>query len=170
MSEEEIAFAEIIGDLVEQWGFRRHLGRIWSLLFLSSDPVSASEIQDKLGMSAGGVSTALAELQVWGVIKRIRLAGDRNFYFTAEKQIWRSISTVLHTRELRILEEASGGLDRLEQTLKKSSVKNSEFQAARVKHVNQAVDIARLIMEQLAISNSMSFARLGKLFLKLKGL
>lgn len=76
MSEEEIAFSEIIGDLVEQWGFNRHLGRIWSLLFLRQKPLSPSDIQQGLSLSAGSVSSGLSELQIWGVVKRIRLVGD----------------------------------------------------------------------------------------------
>ncbi|MCB0404924.1 MAG: hypothetical protein KDD51_09070 [Bdellovibrionales bacterium] len=171
LTEEELAFSEIIGDLIEQWGFKRHLGRIWSLLYLSSAPLNPTEIQERLALSAGSVSSALGELQIWGVVKRIRIAGDRNFYFEADVHIWRSISTVLHTRELRILEEAEASLGVLQKSLGASgNEENAKFQSGRVKHVKDAVETAHALFSQLFISHSPSLPRVGKLFKRLKTL
>lgn len=171
LTEEEFAFSEIIGDLIEQWGFKRHLGRIWSLLYLSAVPLNPSDIQEQLELSAGSVSSALSELQMWGVVKRIRIAGDRNFYFEADEHIWRSISTVLHTRELRILEEAQGSLGALQKSLSESGKgTNSKFQAGRVKHVKDAVETAHSLFNQLFLSQTPSLPRMGKLFRRLKTL
>ena len=171
MSQQEVAFSEIIGDLVEQWGFRRHLGLIWSLIYLRKEPLSPSQIQEELAMSAGSVSSALSELQNWGVVRRIRIAGDRNFYYSADQQIWRSVSAVLHTRELRILEEAGGSLDRLAGSYPKSSKESeADFQVKRIKHIFEAVDTAKCIIEQLAVGSATGLPKMGRLFSKLKGL
>lgn len=170
MSEEEIAFSEIIGDLVEQWGFKRHLGRIWSLIFLRPDPVSPTEIQEELSLSAGTVSSALAELQTWGVVKRIRIAADRNFYYEADLQIWRSVSNVLRTRELRILEEASAGLAGLGTSLEKRSGENTAFQIKRLKHVRDSVDTALMLFSHLVSASPLSLGKMSKLFHRLKSL
>lgn len=143
MNAEEIAFAEIIGDLVEQWGFKRHLGRIWSLLYMRKGALSPKQIQTELSLSAGAVNALLAELQMWGVVKRIRIAGDRNFYYEAETHIWKSVSNVLRTREFRILEEAISGLKALNASLEKDSKRDlAVFQLKRVQHVLAAIDTA----------------------------
>jgi len=170
MTDEEIAFAEIIGDLVEQWGFKRHLGRIWSLVYLREQPVSPTDIQEQLALSAGTVSTALSELQTWGVVKRIRVAGDRNFYYEADTHIWRSISTVLRTRELRILEEAEGGLSALAETLGRGSRGDAVFQMKRIKHIHSAVETALSLFGGLIEATPLSLPRLTKIFQRLKTL
>lgn len=169
-TEEEIAFSEIIGDLVEQWGFKRHLGRIWSLIFLRPKPVSPTDIQEELSLSAGTVSAALAELQTWGVVKRIRIAGDRNFYYEADLQIWRSVSNVLRARELRILEEASAGLSGLSASYEKRSGEATAFQVKRLKHVCEAVETARLLFSHLVSASPLGLAKVNKLFQRLKSL
>lgn len=171
MSEEEIAFSEIIGDLVEQWGFNRHLGRIWSLLYLRPQPINPTDIQDILSLSAGSVSSGLAELQTWGVVKRIRIAADRNFYYEPETHIWRSVANVLRTREIRILEEAQGGLGALCTTLQKKTKDDlADFQAKRVKHVRDAVETAQSLFNHLITPSSSGLMKMKSLFNRLRSL
>lgn len=165
MSEEEIAFSEIIGDLVEQWGFNRHLGRIWSLLFLRQKPLSPSDIQQGLSLSAGSVSSGLSELQIWGVVKRIRLVGDRNFYYEPETRIWKSVSNVLRTREIRILDEAQGGLAALVERIKdRGKTEGAEFQIKRIKQIKEAMETAHSLFTAMVNGSPLSLPKMGRLF------
>src|SRR5258708_31435088 len=91
---------ETIGALMEFWGFKAMLGRIWAVLYLSSDPRSAAEIGDKLSLSAGSVSTALAELLKWGVVKKAWRPGERREFYEAETSVWKMVSRVFREREL----------------------------------------------------------------------
>ena len=169
MSEEEVAFSEIIGDLVEQWGFNRNLGRIWSLLFLRNEPVNATDIQESLSLSAGSVNSSLAELQTWGCVKRIRVAADRNFYFSADEQIWRSIGNVFRTRELRILDEARAGIDGLVQTIpKKTKGELGEFQVKRLKVVREEIHTALELLQYILLGGSLSLGKMNKLLGRLR--
>lgn len=172
LSEEEVAFSEIIGDLVEQWGFKRHLGRIWSLLYLRSSPISPSDIQDALALSAGSVSAMLTELQMWGVVKRIRMAGDRNFYYEPEVHIWKSVSNVLRARELRILEEAQAGLDALagKLTSKGDKKDGAEFQVKRIRHVRDAIDTASSLFNIVIGGNPLALTKTKRILDRLKAL
>jgi DNA-binding transcriptional regulator GbsR (MarR family) len=70
LREAELLSADAIGEVIEHWGFRKPLGRVWAVLYLQADPLSASDIAERLSMSAGSVSTTVAELQRWGVEKR----------------------------------------------------------------------------------------------------
>lgn len=170
MSEEEVAFGEIIGDLVEQWGFNRQLGRVWCLLFLKSRPQSPSDIQESLSLSAGSVSSAINELQMWGVVKRIRVAGDRNFYYEPEVRIWKSISNVLRAREIRILDEAQAGLSALVESLQQKKDPEKDFQIKRVRQVRDAIETAAQLFNALVQGGAFSLPKLNRLFDKFKSL
>ncbi|MCC6897616.1 MAG: hypothetical protein IT377_01510, partial [Polyangiaceae bacterium] len=76
--------ADAIGDVIEHWGFRKALGRVWTVLYLEDVPLSAAEIAERLSMSAGAVSTTLGELQRWGVAKRVWKPGQRKEFYEAE--------------------------------------------------------------------------------------
>ncbi len=95
----------MVGRLMQFWGFKRPMGRIWTILYLSPDPLSAARLSQTLHMSAGGVSMALAELEKWECIHRTWIPGDRRDYFRAETDIWKMVRGVLRQRELRLVVE-----------------------------------------------------------------
>jgi DNA-binding transcriptional regulator GbsR (MarR family) len=112
LQEAELAAAEAIGTLIEFWGFKRQMGRIWTLLYLSDEPLAAAEICDRLQLSAGAASMTLAELEHWGVVQRTRKAGDRRDFFSAETDIWKMVSRVWRERELRQIERAMDAFEK----------------------------------------------------------
>src|SRR4030095_11489272 len=73
----EQLLSDAVGRLMEFWGFKRHMGRIWSVLYLSDETLGANELRDKMQLAAGSVSMALNELLRWGVIKRVWIHGQR---------------------------------------------------------------------------------------------
>ena len=171
LSAEQKRFSEIIGDLVEQWGFNRNLGRIWSLLYLCEAPQNPSQIQAALKLSAGAVSSALSELQTWGVIKRLRVAADRKYYYEADAQIWKSIANVLKARELRILNETIANLKELESKLGKSKDDGgTKYQVQRIEHVREAVDTAFVLASQLINTKPERLSTVSKLVARLRSL
>src|SRR6516164_2223067 len=92
--------ADAVGALMEFWGFKRVMGRLWALLYLRGEPLAVTEMCEQLEISNGAASMALAELEHWAVVRRSRKAGDRREYFEAETDIWKMISRVLREREL----------------------------------------------------------------------
>ena len=54
------------GRIAEFWGFTRTMGRAFGLLYLSREPLAQSEIQKRLGISAGSASMTLSALGRWG--------------------------------------------------------------------------------------------------------
>jgi DNA-binding transcriptional regulator GbsR (MarR family) len=105
-SEAELLVAEAVGRLIEFWGFRAVLGRIWAILYLSEQPLSASQLCDRLTISTGAASMSLAELERWGVVVRHRPMGERKDFFEAETDIWKMVSRVYRERELVQIERA----------------------------------------------------------------
>ena len=95
----EVLVSDSIGRLIEFWGFKRNMGRLWSILYLSDKPLSAPEIQERLQLSSGAVSMTLNELTRWGVVKKVWIQGERRDHYTAEGNFWKMISRVFNERE-----------------------------------------------------------------------
>jgi DNA-binding transcriptional regulator GbsR (MarR family) len=102
----DLAVADAVGALMELWGFRRQLGRLWAVLFLSERPLAAPELCDRLEISTGLLSMSLAELRRWGVVKGIAVPGDRKEHYQAETNVWRLVTRVLREREQRAVQDA----------------------------------------------------------------
>ena len=106
LSRVELKVADAVGSLMELWGFRRQLGRIWAVLFLSERPLAAPELCDRLEISTGLLSMSLAELRHWGVVRSVTIPGDRKEHFEAETDIWMLVRRVLSERERNVVHGA----------------------------------------------------------------
>ena len=95
--------AETMGELMAFWGFKASMGRIWTLLYLSSAPLPADLIAIRTRLSAGAVSMALAELQQWGIAERAMLPAERKRHYRAETDVWRIVRRIIRERELRLV-------------------------------------------------------------------
>lgn len=97
------------GTLVEYWGFKSILGRVWTLLALRARPLSQTEVADELGVSKSLVSSAITELAGYGVV---RTAGEgRNAPVEAVMDVWPVITDILRQREWMLLESTRLSLD-----------------------------------------------------------
>ena len=117
----EALVSDVVGRLIEFWGFKRNMGRVWAVLYLSPDPMSAEDLRNALTLSSGAVSMTLSELSRWGVVRKVWVQGERRDFYTAEIQLWRMISRVFNEREkaeiasaIEAFGEALRDLDRIE--------------------------------------------------------
>ncbi len=123
--------ADTIGELMEFWGFKRNMGRMWTLLYLEPKPLSAAELSSRLSLSSGAVSMLLSELSKWGAVKKAWVPGERRDYYEPELSIWKLVSRVLRERELRKISEAIEVFERASKTLRANrEVAGSEEHAA----------------------------------------
>ncbi|MFZ5471873.1 MAG: GbsR/MarR family transcriptional regulator [Myxococcota bacterium] len=90
---------EAVGNVIEFWGFKRNMGRVWALLYLRGEPFTAPEIEKELSLSKGGVSMLLRDLERWGVVHRVRAVGDAAWRYRAETDLVRMVSRVVEERE-----------------------------------------------------------------------
>jgi len=77
------------------------MGRTFGLLYLAESPLPQSEVQRRLGISAGSASMTLTALQRWGVVHRVWVKGSRKEHYESETDFWKMISGVLNERERR---------------------------------------------------------------------
>ncbi|MEZ4248841.1 MAG: hypothetical protein R3B99_11435 [Polyangiales bacterium] len=144
----EILMSDAVGRLIEFWGFKRNMGRIWTVLFLSDAPLTAKDLQERLQLSSGAVSMTVGELGRWGVVKKVWVQGDRRDFFVAEGNFWKMISRVLAERErVEILEAIDAMEEALEYARRKSSVGDERDQrraARQIERIEQLLELARL--------------------------
>lgn len=101
-----LQIADAVGGLMEAWGFKRNMGRMWTILYLEDRPLSAPEIGERLALSSGAVSMLMAELSQWGATRKTWVVGERREHYEAETSIWKMVSRVFRERELRWIQTA----------------------------------------------------------------
>ncbi len=145
----EVEVSDVVGRLIEFWGFKRNMGRVWTVLYLSPDPLSAEDLRQSLQLSSGAVSMTLSELGRWGVVRRVWIQGERKDFYAAEVQLWRMISRVFNERERS---EIVAAVDAFEDALRQleKARKTAGDPAARAKaelqyeRISQLLELARL--------------------------
>ena len=105
--EAELRAADAMGRLMEFWGFRRHMGRLWTILYLSPEPMTTAELSETLQLSSSAVSLSLGELVRWGAVRKTWLPGERKDFYQAESSVWKLLRRVYERRELNLIREAS---------------------------------------------------------------
>jgi len=151
----ELAASDAVGALMELWGFRRQLGRVWAVLFLSDRPLAAPELCERLQISTGLLSMSLAELRRWGVVRSVDVPGDRKEHFEAETHVWRMVARVLREREKRAVEAALAAFERALAEVKAalSDVDPGVKTAARFKarRLEQLAELSRAALSVLRV-------------------
>jgi DNA-binding transcriptional regulator GbsR (MarR family) len=89
------------GEMGSRWGISRMVAQIHALLYFSPKPLSADEIVEALGVARSHVSNSLKELQSWGVVKVVRVMGDRREHFQSIKDVWQLFEILLDERKRR---------------------------------------------------------------------
>ncbi len=110
------------GRIAQFWGFTRTMGRAFGLLYLSREPLAQSEIQSRLGISAGSASMTLSALGRWGVVHKVWVRGQRREHYQAETDFWKMISGVLNERERREIGAAVEVVGRAESVARLAQV------------------------------------------------
>lgn len=105
--EAELRSADAMGRLMEFWGFRRHMGRLWTILYLSPEPLTTAELSETLRLSSSAVSLSLGELVRWGAVRKTWRPGERRDFYQAESNVWKLLRRVYERRELNLVREAS---------------------------------------------------------------
>lgn len=89
------------GEMGTRWGINRTVAQIHALLYISQKPLNAEQIADTLSVARSNVSTSLKELQGWGIVKLVHLAGDKRDHFESMKDVWEMFRVVLDERKRR---------------------------------------------------------------------
>jgi DNA-binding transcriptional regulator GbsR (MarR family) len=91
------------GEMGTRWGTNRSVAQIQALLYLSPGPLRADEIVDLLSLARSNVSTALRELQSYGLVRMTHVLGDRRDYFESLHEVWELFRVIIDQRKQREL-------------------------------------------------------------------
>lgn len=151
VSQTELEVADTIGRLMEFWGFKRPMGRMWTLLYLSPAPLGAAELGEQLKMSAGAVSMTLNELLKWGAVKKSWRPGERRDFYEAETSIGKLVQRVLRERELELVRQFGEALNNAEQALPRASLASAEpdFKRERVHELQRLARLGETLLTAL---------------------
>jgi DNA-binding transcriptional regulator GbsR (MarR family) len=95
------SFVLHFGEMGSRWGINRTVGQIYALLFVSERPLNADDLVDMLGLSRGGVSMGLKELQSWNLVQLRHLPNDRRDHFGTPDDVWAIMRTLVEERKKR---------------------------------------------------------------------
>jgi DNA-binding transcriptional regulator GbsR (MarR family) len=169
--EEELARArdlgvDTCGRIAEFWGFTRTMGRTFGLLYLSRAPLPQSEIQARLGISAGSASMTLAALGRWGVVHRVWVRGERREHYQAETDFWKMISGVLNERERReignaveVVARAVAGARAAEAAAPRRLAAEAAFTAERLERLHEICALGGTLLDMLLGQLTMDVGR-----------
>lgn len=95
------SFVLHFGEMGSRWGINRTVGQIYALLFVADRPLNADDLVDMLGLSRGGVSMGLKELQSWNLVQLRHLPNDRRDHFSTPDDVWAIMRTLVEERKKR---------------------------------------------------------------------
>ena len=175
LSASEITVSDIVGRLIEFWGFKRNMGRVWSVLYLSPDPLSAEDLRHLLRLSSGAVSMTLSELSRWGVVKKVWVQGERKDFFVAEVHLWKMISRVFSEREkieivsaVEAFEGALRALERISRTAEGEKRARAELQKERITRLLELARLGQGLLDALLATAKLDAGPLVRFLLGVK--
>lgn len=124
-------FVLLWGDMASAWGINKTMAQIHALLYAESDPLDADSIMEKLGISRGGVSMNLRNLLQWNLIHKVHYKGERREFYTAEKEVWTLVATLIRERQQREVAPIRKRLELLEENYRNAPLdrpESKEFQ------------------------------------------
>ena len=107
----------------------------------------------------------LAELQRWGVVRRVHHSGIRSELFEAELNLWKMVSRVFRERELVEIVEAVNALEEASQALSAETTERAALQRRRIEVLLEVARLGRGLLEALVTTGRVDASALAKLLL-----
>ncbi len=151
IASEIFQLADCVGQFIEYWGFKKIHGKIWTLLYLSQDPLSATELCKRLGVSKTLLSFSVAELLKYKVIEEDSRGPKRTVYYRANADVTSVILNVLRGRERVMLFE----IEAAQSLVKRAPRGDFRIQASRMAEMQAMTVGARGALEALTEGNDL---------------
>ena len=150
------------GEMGTQWGVSRSVAQVHALLYLSDRPIDAEAIVDALGLARSNVSTALKELQGYGIVRRVHVEGDRRDHFIAETDLWEMLMRIVQERKKREIDPTIALLGELAERLKDDTTAPAQVRE-RVVRMHEFIGTLGTWYEQVRVLPKATLVTLMKL-------
>lgn len=94
-------FILLWGEMASAWGINKTMAQIHALLYAEADPLDTDAIMERLDISRGNANMNLRNLVQWQLAHKVHFKGKRKDYYTAEKDVWSIVSTIIRERQER---------------------------------------------------------------------
>jgi HTH-type transcriptional regulator, glycine betaine synthesis regulator len=135
------------GEVVQLFGISPSVGQIYGLLYASNEPLSFSDIFEKLDISKGSASQGLNLLRSLGAVHTVSTVdtGGRREYFAPELSLRKLVRGVLDERVGPLASKSADRFARLLELVNESEGSVKKFRFGRV----QQLEIWRRRMKTL---------------------
>jgi len=145
--------ANSVGSFIEYWGFKAIDGRVWSLIFLSEEPISTPEIVSTLGVSKGLVSIAINELIEYELIIPKNKVKHGAQTYIANENVVNAIQSILKNRELKKIKETEHCLKSL-INLSTHELSQLNISNQKLKKLSQLTKLNKKILQVIIAKKS----------------
>ncbi len=154
--------SEKIGEFIRYWGFKKIHGKIWCLLFLSEEPLDASQLIERTGVSKALMSQSLHELLEYKVIVIIDENKKKKRYVT-NRNILSVITSVLRQREQVLLGDAMRHFRRVDN-FSDEQLKLLGVNKDNLTRLGRMINFAEKFLASMLRFESISFRTFKKIF------
>lgn len=124
-------FVLLWGEMASAWGINRTMAQIHALLYAESEPLDTDAIMKELNISRGSANMNLRSLVRWKLIHKVHYKGRRKDYYTAEKDVWTIVSTIIRERQQREVAPIRESLQELQRRFESEKFDSEEADAFR---------------------------------------
>lgn len=149
--------ANQIGEFIQYWGFKKVHGRIWTHLYLSSEPLDAADLMERLKISKALVSMSLSDLTEYEVIQVAGRSERGTTLYSANPEVIAVILNVLRTRERRILSHVAAAHKVLQES-HKDDRRGVPLDKARVRSLGEMIRSAETHLDGLLTLDTVDFS------------
>jgi DNA-binding transcriptional regulator GbsR (MarR family) len=153
------ALAEQIGGFIEYWGFKSIHGKVWTHLYLSPEPLDASELMKRLKISKSLASITINDLLRFGVILQKGKGPKDTQVYGVNSDIREVILKVLREREVQMLKRMQDCFSRLAS--EQSAEIDDRFCTQRMSGLGQMIEQGSLTLNAMIDLRPVDFEKVN---------
>lgn len=119
-------FILLWGEMASAWGINKTMAQIHALLYAEAEPLDTDTIMEQLDISRGNANMNLRNLVQWQLIHKVHFKGQRKDFYTAEKDVWNIVSTIVRERQQREVAPIRENLEECLQVFEAESTQSPE--------------------------------------------
>ncbi len=156
-------FASQVGSFMEYWGFKKVHGQIWCHIYLSQQPLDASELMKRLDISKALVSISLKELLDFEVIEEVGKSPRGTRLYKAREDLRATILDTLRRRERKMMSRIMGAYSLLEK-LEGEELESHGIAQERLAFLGMMIRMVDMSLDQMIKKSSGSLFDIFSVF------
>jgi len=139
------------GELGTRWGINRTVAQVHALLYLSQEALDVQTICGTLKIARSNASSALRELEGWGIVRSVHLLGDRRERFEAMADVWQMLTTIVLARKRRECDPTLSMLRECAAEARGGDTKDERFVHSRIGAMLELFETLTPLADEFAV-------------------